>query len=59
MQLELLMYLKIVGWEGMDWIHLAQDWNKWHAAVGMLMKLWIPHNVGNFSTTQETVGWNW
>jgi hypothetical protein len=35
--LELLMYLKIVGWEGMDWVHLVEDWDKWHAAVGMLL----------------------
>ena len=43
----------------MDWVHLAQDWDKWYAAVNMLMKLWVPHNVGNFLTRQETVGWNW
>jgi hypothetical protein len=53
------MYLKIVGWEGVDLIHLAEDWDKWQAAVNMLMKLWVPHNVGNFLTRQETVGWNW
>jgi hypothetical protein len=50
------MYLKIVGWECMEWVHLAQDWDKWQAAVSMLMKLWVPYNVGNFLTRQETVG---
>ena len=24
-------YLKDTGWEGMNWIHLAQDRNKWQA----------------------------
>ena len=42
----------------MDWVHLAQDWDKWQASVNMLMKFWVPHNVGNF-LTRQTVGWNW
>ena len=42
----------------MDRVHLAQDRNKWQAAVSMLMNLWVPHNVGNFVTRQGTVSWN-
>jgi len=25
------------GWDGMDWIHLAQDINKWQGLVNMVM----------------------
>jgi hypothetical protein len=32
----------------MDWVHLTQNRDKWQAAVNVLMKLWVPHNVGNF-----------
>jgi len=27
------MDMKEIGWEGMDWIHLAQNWDKWQAPV--------------------------
>ena len=26
---------------GMDWIDLAQDWNKWQAFVNAVMTLWV------------------
>jgi hypothetical protein len=28
-----------VGWGGMGWIGLAQDWDKWKAFVNTVMKL--------------------
>jgi hypothetical protein len=31
------MYLKDTGWEGMNWIHLAQDRNKWQALATKVM----------------------
>jgi hypothetical protein len=31
-----------VGWEGVDWIHLAQDRDQWRAVVNTVMKLWVP-----------------
>jgi hypothetical protein len=34
--------LKEVGWDGMDWIDLAQDRDKWRAIVITLMNLGIP-----------------
>jgi hypothetical protein len=27
------MDMEETGWEEMDWIHLAQDWDKWQAFV--------------------------
>ena len=33
------MGLKETGWEGVDWIHLDQDRNKWWALVKTVKKL--------------------
>jgi hypothetical protein len=33
------MGLQEVGWQGMDWIDLAQDRNRWQAVVNMVMNL--------------------
>jgi hypothetical protein len=30
------------GWDGMDWIDLAQDRNRWRALVYTVMKLRVP-----------------
>jgi hypothetical protein len=31
-----------IGWEGMDWIQLAQDRDHWQAVVNIVMNLWVP-----------------
>jgi hypothetical protein len=31
-----------VGWEGVDWIHLAQDRDQWVAVMNMIMNFWVP-----------------
>ena len=36
--------------EGMDWIDLAQDGDKWRALVNAVMNLPVPQNAGNFLT---------
>jgi hypothetical protein len=36
------MNLREAGWEGVDWIHLAQDWDQWPAVVNTVMNLWFP-----------------
>ena len=48
------MDLQKVGW-GMDWIELAQDSDRWHALVYVLMNLWFPHNARYFLTNWKPV----
>jgi hypothetical protein len=36
------MDLKEIGWEGMDWMHLAQDRYQWWVFVNMIMNLRVP-----------------
>jgi hypothetical protein len=39
---DIKMDLKEIGWQGVDWIDLAQDRDKWWAFVNMVMKLLVP-----------------
>jgi hypothetical protein len=34
--------LRDIGWDGMDWIDLAQDRNQWRALVDTVMNLLVP-----------------
>jgi hypothetical protein len=36
------MDLREVGWDGRDWIYLAQDRARWRAYVNVVMNLWVP-----------------
>jgi hypothetical protein len=36
------MDLREIGWDGMDWIYLAQDMDQWRALVSMVMNVWVP-----------------
>jgi hypothetical protein len=36
------MNLREIGWEGVDWIHLAQDRDQWRTVVNTVMKLRVP-----------------
>jgi hypothetical protein len=40
--------LREIGWDGMDWIDLAQDRDRWRAIVNTVMNLWVPKNSGKF-----------
>jgi hypothetical protein len=32
--------LKEMRWEDMDWIHLAEDRDKWQAVVNIVINIW-------------------
>jgi hypothetical protein len=34
--------LREIGWDGMDWIDLAQDRDQWMALVNTVMNLRVP-----------------
>lgn len=50
------IYMKEIGWEGVDWMDLAQDRYKWWAVVNAMMNLQVPSNAGNSSTSWGNVG---
>jgi hypothetical protein len=39
------------GWEGVDWMHLAQDRDQWQAVVNTVMNLRVPQKAENFLTS--------
>jgi len=47
--------LKEIGWEGMDWVHLACDKDKRQTALNTVMKSRIPQNAENFWKSQGIV----
>jgi hypothetical protein len=34
--------LREIGWDGGDWIDLAQDRDQWRALVKVVINLWVP-----------------
>jgi hypothetical protein len=40
--------LREIGWESLNWIHLAQDRGQWWAVVNTEMNLLIPQKAGEF-----------
>jgi hypothetical protein len=36
------MDLREIGWDGVNWIGLAQDTDKWRALANAVMNLWVP-----------------
>jgi hypothetical protein len=47
--------LQDVGCEGMGWIDVTQDRERWRALVNAAMNLRIPQNAENFLTSLEPV----
>jgi hypothetical protein len=46
------MDLREIGWDGMNWIDLAQDRVQYRALVNMVMK--IPQNIAKFLSSCTT-----
>jgi hypothetical protein len=46
-----VMEMQKVGCGGMDWIGLAQHWERWLTLVNVVMNFRVPCNVGNFLTS--------
>jgi hypothetical protein len=36
------MHLREIGWNGMDWIDVAQDRDQWRALVNTVLNLRVP-----------------
>jgi hypothetical protein len=34
--------LRETGWNGMDWMYLVQDRDRWRSLVNTVMNLWVP-----------------
>jgi hypothetical protein len=47
------MNLGETGWDGMDWIDLAQDKDQWRATVNTVMNIWAPENAGEFLSNER------
>jgi hypothetical protein len=45
------MDLGEIGFGDVDWIHLAQDRDRWRALLNMVINLRVPQNAGNFLTS--------
>jgi hypothetical protein len=44
----IIMDLREIGWEDVDWTHLAQDRDQWRTVVNTVMGLGVPLKAGNF-----------
>jgi hypothetical protein len=42
------MDLRKIGWDGVDWIDMAQYRDQWRALVNTVLNLCIPLNAGKF-----------
>jgi hypothetical protein len=36
------LILRDIGWSGMNWIDLTQDWDQWRALVNTVMNFRVP-----------------
>jgi hypothetical protein len=44
------MDVLVIGWGGVDWIGLAQDWDRRRALVNAVLNLRVPYNAGKPSS---------
>jgi hypothetical protein len=48
---DMRMIIREIGWENIDWIHLAQGRDQWRAAMIVVMNLRVTLRAGNFLTS--------
>jgi len=36
---------------GMDWINVAQDWDRWRVLLNAVMNHWVPQDAGSLLTS--------
>jgi hypothetical protein len=36
------MDIREIGWDGMDWIDVVEDWDQWRALMNAVMNLPVP-----------------
>ena len=52
------MDLRSLGYEAMDWIDLAQDWDRLRALLNAVMNLRVPQIAVNFLTSCRPVSFS-
>jgi hypothetical protein len=45
------MGVREISLQGVDWIHLPQDMDRWRVFVNTGMNLWVPVKARNFLTS--------
>jgi hypothetical protein len=50
------MYLREIGWSGMDCIDLVQDRDQWRALLNTVINLRVQKNIGKFFSSCATSG---
>jgi hypothetical protein len=43
--------IRVIGWEGVDWIHLAQDRDQWWAVLNTTINFKVPLEADNSLTS--------
>jgi hypothetical protein len=52
------MDLRQIGWDGRDWIELAQDRDQWRALVNTVMNLRVTSNARKFLSSCTICGFS-
>jgi hypothetical protein len=47
------MALKEMVWEGMAWIRLVEDRDKWETIVNKVINIQVPQHAGNFRPAEK------
>jgi len=50
--------LREIGWEDVDWMHLAQHRHQWRVLVNTVMNLWVPLITETFLTRLVTTSFS-